>query len=139
MNRDDEARVGTGRLSIHVGITDCAVLIAQFHNVVNLVFFANVSLCHISDVDTFLLVFMHFKIGLDRVKQISDLFHVDFDHADFDRELELVGRVADLLEDHQVPGARRQFLAHGRAAPADATGGLGSSRGYGRRPARRPA
>jgi len=99
VDRDDEAGVTAGGLCVHVGAPDGAVLITEAHDVVDLVLFADVGLSGISNVDSLLLVLVNLQIRFGWLEQVSNLFHIDLDHAHFDREFYFGWRFADLFED----------------------------------------
>lgn len=84
MDRNDEARVASRRLSVHISVPNGSVFVTELHDLVDFELLANVCLCDVGDINTLLFVFVDFQIGLDWIEEISDLLHVYFNHAHFD-------------------------------------------------------
>jgi hypothetical protein len=90
--------MGSRRLTIHIGHTDSSVFISNFQDLKYFVFLSNISFCHFSDIDTLILMFMNFQVYFFWVKQISNLFIVNFDKRYFYREFYIFCRLFYLFK-----------------------------------------
>lgn len=96
---NNKTRVASWRLCIHIGVSYCSVFVSEPHDIVHFILFPYVCLCYICDINSFLFIFMNLEIILNRVHQISNFFHIDFNHTDFYRKFNFLRRAAYLLKD----------------------------------------
>lgn len=109
MESEYEGHVGPAGEVIHIGVGYCAIADALLEYFECLFSGRNVLLGHVLDVDSFSLVLSNLKVDFSRIKQVSDLLHIDLHHTDLYPELQVVWATSNSLEDRRN-ATRQQSL-----------------------------